>query len=96
MMKQRIYAYLTGMCLQLLSWLGMWHTRHFEIFLFFTLVRAAGSSMIWVNSTVVLQTLSAKHQLGKVMAIEYLSYTLMEALTAYVAGILEDDGIEKE
>lgn len=93
--RKRLLVCLTGMGLQLLSWLGMWQAHNFETFLLFTFVRASGTSIVWVNSTVVLQTLSVKHQLGKVLAVEYLSYTLWEALAAYTAGSLEDDGVDK-
>lgn len=86
---------LVGMCFQLASWLGMWQAHNFEMFLFFTVVRAVGSSIIWVNSTLLLQTLSAKQQLGKVLAVEYFTYTLTESTAASTAGHLADAGVSK-
>ena len=91
-----LLACIAAMGFQLTSWLGMWQSHdNFGAFLCFTLLRATGSSIIWVNSTLLLQTLSAEHQLGKVLAVEYFTYTLAESLAAWTAGRLEDADVSK-
>lgn len=86
---------LGGFCLQFLSWLGMSQAHNFIVFLVFTLVRATGSSIIWVNSTLLLQTLTVPQQLGRMLALEYFTYTISESIAATSAGHLEDAGANK-
>eukprot|EP00584_Thalassiosira_punctigera_P016081 CAMPEP_0172564856 /NCGR_PEP_ID=MMETSP1067-20121228/105955_1 /TAXON_ID=265564 ORGANISM="Thalassiosira punctigera, Strain Tpunct2005C2" /NCGR_SAMPLE_ID=MMETSP1067 /ASSEMBLY_ACC=CAM_ASM_000444 /LENGTH=626 /DNA_ID=CAMNT_0013355629 /DNA_START=283 /DNA_END=2163 /DNA_ORIENTATION=- len=88
-------ACLVAMWMQLLSWLILWRARRFPAFLLGTFVRATGSSAIWVNSTLLLQTLSAPPMLGKVLAVEYMSYTVFESASATAAGKMEDVGVNK-
>jgi hypothetical protein len=56
----------------------------------FALIRAAGSSIIWINSTLLLQKCSTEQMLGRVLAIDYGLGLLMEAGSAYLCGILMD------
>jgi hypothetical protein len=58
--------------------------------------RSNGSTIIWVNSTLLLQTLTAKDMLGRILAIEYVFYTIFEALSATSAGRLQDIGRNKD
>ena len=73
----------------------MSQTHKFGVFLLFTLIRATGSSIIWVNSTLLLQTMSAPQQLGKVLAVEFFTYTMAESVAASSAGRMEDAGVSK-
>ena len=54
------------------------------------LIRSAGSSIIWINSTLLLQKFSAPEMLGRVLAADYAFTLLTEALSAYVCGVLID------
>jgi hypothetical protein len=56
----------------------------------FALIRAAGSSIIWINSTLLLQQFSTEQMLGRVLAIDYALALLGEASSAYLCGILMD------
>ena len=84
-----------GLCFQLFSWVGMSKAHQFSAFLLCTLIRATGSSIIWVNSTLLLQTLSVPQHLGKVLAVEHFAYTIAEAVAASAAGQMEDAGVTK-
>lgn len=63
---------------------------------YFSCLRASESSLIWVNSSLLLETLSVKEMLGRVLAVEYASYTIFEAFAATVAGRLQDTGYSKD
>jgi hypothetical protein len=54
------------------------------------LFRSAGSSIIWINSTLLLQKFSAPKMLGRVLAADYALALLAEALSAYLCGFLID------
>jgi MFS family permease len=67
----------------------------FPAFLVCTMIRTIGSGMVWMNSTVTLQALTDPSLLGRVLAIEYTTYTLAEAFSATVTGELFDAGLDK-
>ena len=56
----------------------------------FSLVQAAGSTVIWINSTLLLQQFSSNAMMGRVLATDYAFGLLTEALSAYFSGILMD------
>lgn len=56
----------------------------------FTAVRSAGSSVLWINSSLLLQKFSLPQMLGRVSSIDYALALLSEALSAYVAGATLD------
>lgn len=83
-------GFLTG------GWLAISRAQSFSMFLFFTLFRCMGSGTVWANSTVLLQTLSEKQLLGRVLGMEFTMTTLLEAGTASLAGFLYDEaGLSK-
>jgi MFS family permease len=57
---------------------------------FFSFIRAAGSNASWTTSSVLLQSLSAPEQLGRVLAVDYALALGTEACSALLAGILQD------
>lgn len=65
-------------------------TQNFLLICLISVFRAAGSSLLWIDSSVILQMFSAPHVLGRVMAVEYAIATLMEALSAVFAGYSQD------
>lgn len=74
------------------AWLLISAAQDVDTFLFLTLIRTMGSGIIWVNSTLTLQTLCSPEILGRVLAVEYMLSTLTEAMTAAIAGHLQDAG----
>ena len=56
----------------------------------FATLRAAGSSIIWINSGILLQKFSEPEMLGRVTAVEYALGLLSEATTAFFCGFLLD------
>jgi hypothetical protein len=56
----------------------------------FALIRASGTSITWINSTLLLQKFSAEHMLGRILAIDYALALLGEAASAYSCGVLMD------
>lgn len=56
----------------------------------FTIIRAAGSAVAWVDSSLILQKFSVPEMLGRVTAVEYSLATMGEAVSALLAGLLQD------
>eukprot|EP00581_Thalassiosira_minuscula_P014752 CAMPEP_0183721264 /NCGR_PEP_ID=MMETSP0737-20130205/13593_1 /TAXON_ID=385413 /ORGANISM="Thalassiosira miniscula, Strain CCMP1093" /LENGTH=530 /DNA_ID=CAMNT_0025951243 /DNA_START=101 /DNA_END=1693 /DNA_ORIENTATION=+ len=73
---------------------GCWGLSQVKRFLWvciFTSLRSAGSSIVWINSSLLLQKSAASHMLGRVMAVDYALATLSEAFSAICAGVLQDN-----
>ena len=85
-----------GIIILTTGWLFISQTNTFGWFLVGTLIRTCGGGTVYVNSTLILQALSDKHYLGRVLAVEYTLYTLMEAISATASGGLLDAGLSKE
>mmetsp|Transcript_2402 Transcript_2402/g.3513 ORF Transcript_2402/g.3513 Transcript_2402/m.3513 type:complete len:467 (+) Transcript_2402:100-1500(+) len=71
---------------------GFWLFRPFFLICLFTAIRAAGSSILWIDSTILLQKFSAPEMLGRVMAIDFALATAAEAASALLCGFLQDIG----
>lgn len=71
--------------------LGMGYFKAFEAVALFTLIRSAGSSVEWIYSSLLLQIMCKDEMLGRVSAIDYGLATASEALSALMAGFLQDD-----
>ena len=84
-----------GLVVLTIGWLLVSLAPSYAWFLVSTLLRTLGSGMVWVNSTVTLQTLTDPTMLGRVLAVEYTSYTLVEASSAALSGALLDVGLSK-
>jgi len=56
-----------------------------------TSVRSAGSSIVWIDSSLLLQKFASNNMLGRVMAVDYALATLSEAFSAMAGGMLQDD-----
>ncbi|KAL3919084.1 MAG: hypothetical protein SGILL_003936, partial [Bacillariaceae sp.] len=82
-------SFLTG------GWLAISLTHNFPQFLAGTFFRTMGSGTVWVYSTLVLQTLTDKEILGRVLAIEYTMTQLFEAASASATGRLDEAGLSK-
>jgi predicted MFS family arabinose efflux permease len=69
--------------------MGLWSAHFFAIALF-TVIRAMGSSIVWVNSALLLQRFSAPEMLGRVTSIELAVTLLANMVSALGAGTLVD------
>ena len=56
----------------------------------FTVVRSVGSSITWIDSSILLQSYSKPDMLGRVMAVDYGLALTGESLSALIVGILQD------
>lgn len=65
-------------------------TSHFWIICIFTMVRAAGSSVLWINSSILVQKFSDPSLLGRVSSAEYALALLSESFSAFLSGRLLD------
>jgi hypothetical protein len=67
------------------------YTLYFTWMCFFAMIRSAGASILWINSSLLLQKFTDPTMLGRVMAADYALALLAEAFSALVCGILMDD-----
>lgn len=56
------------------------------------MIRAAGSSVLWINSSVLVQKFSVPSLLGRVSSTEYALALLSEAFSGFLSGQLLDKG----
>lgn len=85
-----LLACMYSLALMSLSLLGMGFFAPFSILCLFNAIRAAGSAVAWVDSTLILQKYSAPEMLGRVTAVEYSLSMMCEAGSALLAGWLFD------
>lgn len=72
-------------------------TSRFWIICVFTMVRAAGSSVLWINSSILLQKFSVPSLLGRVSSAEYALALLSESFSAFLSGrLLDEAGLPAE
>lgn len=69
---------------------GLSSVGNFIWMCFFTSIRSAGSSIVWIQSSLLLQKYSDNGMLGRVMSIDYALATLSEAFSAMVGGVVQD------
>ena len=76
--------------LMALGCFGMAYFAPFELTVFFTAVRASGSSIQWIYSSLLLQVLSEPQMLGRVLSVDYGLALASESFSAVIAGVLQD------
>jgi len=59
-------------------------------------VRAMGSTIVWINSSLLMQKFSTPNMLGRVTAMDYALALTGEGASAVVAGVLQDRGLDAE
>jgi hypothetical protein len=69
--------------------MGICH-QYFWMTCLFTAVRSAGSSVLWINSSLLLQKFASASVLGRVTSIDYSLALLSEAVSAFATGELLD------
>lgn len=70
--------------------LGMGLFHPFFYTCLFTMVRAGGSSAVWINSSILLQTFADPEKLGRVLSVDYALALLCESMGALASGLLMD------
>jgi predicted MFS family arabinose efflux permease len=96
MTMQRICIF--GLLLEGIGYLGWSQSTNssFGIICLFSGIRAIGSSLVYMNATLILQELSLAEILGRVLGTEYALYQLSDAIIAVATGRLLDQGVSKE
>ncbi|KAL7451364.1 hypothetical protein ACHAWC_003201 [Mediolabrus comicus] len=84
-------ACLVSFLIMALGCFGMSQLNHFIGICASTSIRASGSSVVWIYSSLLLQKLSSTSMLGRVSAVDYALATFSEALSALLGGVLQDD-----
>jgi Bacterial protein of unknown function (DUF894). len=77
--------------LQAVGCLAMGYFRPFSLTIASTIVRSAGSSVLWIDSQVLIQLAVKPEMLGRVVAIDYGFALAAEACSAMIAGLLQDN-----
>lgn len=67
-----------------------WLSPSFWYLCGFAMIRAAGSSIVWINSSILLQKFATTEMMGRVMAMDYAIALSAEAISAYLCGYLMD------
>lgn len=81
---------IVGFVLSIVGYFG-WATIHqFWSLCIFSTIRAAGSSIIWIHSTLMLQKFTALQMMGRVLAADYAIALFFEAAGAYICGVFMD------
>lgn len=81
---------------QALGWALIAVSPNFAWFLVFTVIRTLGAGMIYTYSSLLLQSLSDKEMLGRMLSVEYTIYVLAHAFSASISGYLLDAGVSEE
>ncbi len=89
-MNTIVNACVVAFGIQGIGLLGMSYFDPFNCICLFTIVRSAGSSIAWIDSSILLQTYSKPEMLGRVMAVDYGLALTGESLSAMLVGILQD------
>lgn len=84
-----------AMALMMSGWIGFSQANSFATICIFTALRSFGSSIIWVNSSLLLQRLTIMEMMGRVLALEFASMMFCDALMASITGKLLDAGVAK-
>ena len=63
---------------------------------FWTVVRASGAAVLWVDSTILIQTTTPATLLGRISSIDFAIALLGEAASAMFAGLGQDYGLSAQ
>jgi len=84
-------ACLISYFLMALGCYGLWQFDEFILICIFSAVRSAGSNIVWVYSSLLLQKLSSASMRGRVFGVDHALSTFSESASALLAGVLQDD-----
>jgi len=68
------------------GWVGMSMSARIEWLCFFNTVRAFGSAIIWINSTLLLQKLTPSGMLGRILSFDFAIAMLFDTIASFVTG----------
>lgn len=74
---------------------GIGASPNFTAICFFTTIRAMGEAIIWMNATMLLQTLTNPEMLGRMLSFEFSIARTTEAIMAITVGQMEDSGMDE-
>lgn len=80
-----------GFAFEGIGCLGMFYFTPFRCTAFFTMIRAGGSCISWVDGQVLLQKFVKPEMLGRVIALDYGFALAAEGSSSMIAGLLQDD-----
>lgn len=83
--------FVLGLGYGLIGW-----SNEFWLKCLWTAVKSAGSAVLWVDSSILLQTTTPSSLLGRISAIDFALATLGEAVSAIIAGVLQDQGMSAD
>ncbi|GKY94491.1 hypothetical protein MPSEU_000415000 [Mayamaea pseudoterrestris] len=81
---------LVGFVVMMVGCLMMGALTSFPLILFSSAFLSMGRSVVWINSSLLLQKFCAPEMLGRVSSIEYSAALLAEGVSAVMAGFLQD------
>lgn len=81
---------LVGFAVMTVGCVMMGTAKEFWMVLFSSAFRSMGCSVVWINSSLLLQKFCAPDMLGRVASIDYSAALLTEGLSAVLAGMLQD------
>ena len=90
------FACISAFAVVIMGWVGIANSPNFKLVCFFTFVRCLGGSIIWINSTLLLQNLTSADMLGRVIAYDSTFASFFEAGIGFISGILADIGYGKQ
>ncbi|GKZ01163.1 hypothetical protein MPSEU_001067700 [Mayamaea pseudoterrestris] len=81
---------LIGFAVMTVGCIMMGTAKEFSMVLFSSAFRSMGCSVVWINSSLLLQKFCVPDMLGRVASIEYSAALLAEGASAVMAGLLQD------
>ena len=81
---------IVGFALSMIGYFGWATIPSFWSVCIFSVIRAAGSSNIWIHSTLLLQKFTVPHMMGRVLAADHAIALVCEAVAAYTCGVFMD------
>lgn len=68
-------------------------SEQFWLICLWTVLRSAGVAVLWIDSSIILQTTTPSTFHGRISAIDVALATLGEAISALTAGLVQDNGV---
>mmetsp|Transcript_21530 Transcript_21530/g.44895 ORF Transcript_21530/g.44895 Transcript_21530/m.44895 type:complete len:494 (-) Transcript_21530:8-1489(-) len=89
--RKMVWSCFVAVCMVAVSFWGMSFSASLSNVLVWTFFRSAGSAVLWVYSSVLLQILVDPDVLGRVIAIEYSSAVGNEGISSFIAAFVIDE-----
>mmetsp|Transcript_11169 Transcript_11169/g.22966 ORF Transcript_11169/g.22966 Transcript_11169/m.22966 type:complete len:606 (+) Transcript_11169:118-1935(+) len=86
-------ACIIAMGINAFGWIGISSASSFPSLCLFNSVRSFGGSIIWINSTLLLQKLVPNKILGRVLSFDFAVTMFCDTMVSFATGIRIDSGI---